>query len=118
MPSSAWKKKRDILLPRREAALNRWTAIMSRPSGHATLRRDHRYRAFFFFNDPATTEIYTLSLPDALPISRRRQFRRSCAPTRRPYGRPQLRVEHKSVDRKTTLLNSSDLTISHAAFCW
>src|SRR5438876_10954688 len=26
---------------------------------------------FFFFNDPATTEIYTLSLHDALPISRR-----------------------------------------------
>src|SRR3989449_5829553 len=28
---------------------------------------------FFFFNDTATTEIYTLSLHDALPISRRRQ---------------------------------------------
>src|SRR5688572_31894861 len=29
----------------------------------------HHYFSFFFFNDPATTEIYTLSLHDALPIS-------------------------------------------------
>src|SRR2546427_12659101 len=37
---------------------------------------------FFFFNDTATTEIYTLSLHDALPISVRREFRspsRACA---------------------------------------
>src|SRR5215831_13437338 len=32
-------------------------------------RRTRRYRLFFFFNDTATTEIYTLSLHDALPIS-------------------------------------------------
>src|SRR5437899_13069144 len=32
--------------------------------------------AFFFFNDPATTEIYTLSLHDALPIYRRNSERR------------------------------------------
>src|SRR2546429_6710091 len=40
---------------------------------------------FFFFNDTATTEIYTLSLHDALPISFRdaHQWRR-CAPPRRP----------------------------------
>src|SRR3712207_9389369 len=40
---------------------------------------------FFFFNDTATTEIYTLSLHDALPIS-------SCVrrPTRRPAARPQI----------------------------
>src|SRR2546430_10954863 len=37
---------------------------------------------FFFFNDTATTEIYTLSLPDALPISGVYHFR--------PFGRPQI----------------------------
>src|SRR2546430_9123426 len=36
---------------------------------------------FFFFNDTATTEIYTLSLHDALPISNRRRFRRCCCGT-------------------------------------
>src|SRR6476619_1888703 len=43
---------------------------------------DHCARCVFFFNDTATTEIYTLSLHDALPISRgrsrRRSFRESC----------------------------------------
>src|SRR3989337_2671109 len=38
---------------------------------------------FFFFNDTATTEIYTLSLHDALPIW---EFRRSCTPTRFDAG--------------------------------
>src|SRR2546430_16783543 len=36
------------------------------------LRASHLSNIFFFFNDTATTEIYTLSLHDALPISRRR----------------------------------------------
>src|SRR3712207_9219893 len=35
----------------------------------------------FFFNDTATTEIYTLSLHDALPISSARAMRRWCGPT-------------------------------------
>src|SRR5229473_8204581 len=39
---------------------------------------------FFFFNDTATTEIYTLSLHDALPISRRTRRRCSTPPTRCP----------------------------------
>src|SRR5467141_2453808 len=34
-----------------------------------SLNRSNRSRLFFFFNDTATTEIYTLSLHDALPIS-------------------------------------------------
>src|SRR5215510_1320424 len=38
----------------------------------------------FFFNDTATTEIYTLSLHDALPISRRCRRRDLCRATRRP----------------------------------
>src|SRR5205809_7824516 len=37
------------------------------------------YFSFFFFNDTATTEIYTLSLHDALPISHRRHDRREVA---------------------------------------
>src|SRR5690349_19695705 len=78
---------------------------------------------FFFFNDPATTEIYTLSLHDALPIS----------PVR-PHGAH----EHDRVDRvvrgrrareghvaragdvgdrKSTRLNSSHVEISYAVFC-
>src|SRR2546430_17364174 len=35
-----------------------------------SLYTDHLFFSFFFFNDTATTEIYTLSLHDALPISR------------------------------------------------
>src|ERR1039457_7479154 len=63
---------------------------------------------FFFFNDTATTEIYTLSLHDALPIyHRRRPPTRHCrAGRRRPAG-----------DRKSTRLNSSHLVISCAVFC-
>src|SRR5215208_7725561 len=64
---------------------------------------------FFFFNDTATTEIYTLSLHDALPIWPRRAPC-SVAPTtsRRPRPRP---------DRKSTRLNSSHVAISYAVFC-
>src|SRR2546422_6048242 len=66
---------------------------------------------FFFFNDTATTEIYTLSLHDALPISRRGSrcaLRGSGTPIRaRPWGS----------DRKSTRLNSSHGYISYAVFC-
>src|SRR5947207_10426679 len=71
---------------------------------------------FFFFNDTATTEIYTLSLHDALPISNRP--RRFC---RRPTsGAPQtppglFRTGFQ--DRKSTRLNSSHTVISYAVFC-
>src|SRR5256885_13938193 len=69
--------------------------------------------SFFFFNDTATTEIYTLSLHDALPISRERRCSR-CSPNpsdtcRRPF--PSAR------DRKSTRMNSSHLVISYAVFC-
>src|SRR5690349_25111169 len=92
--------------------------------------------SFFFFNASATTEIYTLSLHDALPIwaevrrsrSRRGRARRPGAasggshrpgaagraggPTRLPpdgFCRPG--------DRKSTRLNSSHVEISYAVFC-
>src|SRR5471030_3484265 len=64
---------------------------------------------FFFFNDTATTEIYTLSLHDALPIFDRRRQRPEPGPGRgRPPG---------GRDRKSTRLNSSHLGISYAVFC-
>src|SRR5437773_12199843 len=67
---------------------------------------------FFFFNDTATTEIYTLSLHDALPIwsgpvlvdQVRWPLNAAC---HRPH----------STDRKSTRLNSSHITISYAVFC-
>src|SRR2546426_7884005 len=79
---------------------------------------------FFFFNDTATTEIYTLSLHDALPISRRRW--RFCFVPRSPLWRWRKRRRRTTrsgagrtemVDRKSTRLNSSHLVISYAVFC-
>src|SRR2546426_6906568 len=75
--------------------------------------------SFFFFNDTATTEIYTLSLHDALPIFRPRH----CARQRRPLRlckRGAVAAEHRHCageDRKSTRLNSSHLVISYAVFC-
>src|SRR2546426_7782919 len=87
---------------------------------------------FFFFNDTATTEIYTLSLHDALPICPYFAWER-------PIGSRQSWTEHASCqrnslmsrltqrilwrasvnwkDRKSTRLNSSHLVISYAVFC-
>src|SRR6266446_9870644 len=64
---------------------------------------------FFFFNDTATTEIYTLSLHDALPISCWQAG--SCG----GHGRSGHRL--LAGDRKSTRLNSSHLVISYAVFC-
>src|SRR5690242_21818187 len=70
---------------------------------------------FFFFNDTATTEIYTLSLHDALPICAAR-LRGAEATAARPVGvdRP---VVTSVRDRKSTRLNSSHMSISYAVFC-
>src|SRR5439155_20292524 len=96
----------------------------------------------FFYNAPATTEIYTLSLHDALPIfhtgergprlAHRRRYRPSRQPDlrrrRRPDGDhagtdpptgwcgPGDAVRHQP-DRKSTRLNSSHVAISYAVFC-
>src|SRR5437588_8733417 len=69
----------------------------------------------FFFNDTATTEIYTLSLHDALPICavHVRGAQQLHAADRREDPREQ-RVER---DRKSTRLNSSHTVISYAVFC-
>src|SRR2546426_4588270 len=82
-----------------------------------------RHRAadyFFFFNDTATTEIYTLSLHDALPISMARLVAQQLTPQleRVPTGGgPDLVEEALGQDRKSTRLNSSHLVISYAVFC-
>src|SRR6202451_4839108 len=77
--------------------------------------RRQPYRAallmFFFFNDTATTEIYTLSLHDALPISSPAPGS-SASPPRSATSR-----ERRSGDRKSTRLNSSHRNISYAVFC-
>src|SRR2546427_9325674 len=71
----------------------------------------------FFFNDTATTEIYTLSLHDALPISvARRANRRVAASLSEPLERRVLRAR-PGADRKSTRLNSSHSQISYAVFC-
>src|SRR5690349_24599994 len=70
--------------------------------------------SFFFFNATATTEIYTLSLHDALPISMLRDFGLG-TPTGVEFpaeARGSLRR-----DRKSTRLNSSHVEISYAVFC-
>src|SRR5258708_24944476 len=68
---------------------------------------------FFFFNDTATTEIYTLSLHDALPICTPAGWLLSAC-TR--IGRSASRMFFRR-DRKSTRLNSSHQIISYAVFC-
>src|SRR3712207_6967396 len=73
---------------------------------------------FFFFNDTATTEIYTLSLHDALPISGGR--RSTCARETKPPGSGWSGAWSgcgRTRDRKSTRLNSSHANISYAVFC-
>src|SRR3712207_7792224 len=88
--------------------------------------------SFFFFNDTATTEIYTLSLHDALPIS-------ESFIGQRIFLEPEMQddvlevivngqsagvrlwapyqMEITNLDRKSTRLNSSHANISYAVFC-
>src|SRR5947209_15397048 len=81
---------------------------------------------FFFFNDPATTDIYTLSLHDALPIwsgvasisTLRSSRRRICSFSVSIFSlRRFVLVVRASEDRKSTRLNSSHANISYAVFC-
>src|SRR2546430_6055002 len=85
---------------------------------------------FFFFNDTATTEIYTLSLHDALPISVRHRSASSFTAypacelgpftaTGAPPGHSTMRppITSTNPDRKSTRLNSSHSQISYAVFC-
>src|SRR2546430_11277323 len=88
---------------------------------------------FFFFNDTATTEIYTLSLHDALPISfylagnSGAMAKKDAAAFQLHIGLPAvlsvflmalpLAVLFAAADRKSTRLNSSHSQISYAVFC-
>src|SRR5436309_6496783 len=77
---------------------------------------------FFFFNDPATTEIYTLSLHDALPILRavlvpHRRENAELGEGRLPPDQLQDALVLVGLDRKSTRLNSSHVKISYAVFC-
>src|SRR5258707_5429806 len=73
---------------------------------------------FFFFNDTATTEIYTLSLHDALPISDGFGYVYGDG---RYWKFPQVGIveigDDVEIDRKSTRLNSSHANISYAVFC-
>src|SRR5438309_5326450 len=75
--------------------------------------------SFFFFNDPATTDIYTLSLHDALPISLAAALLHG--PALAALGLVGAEVTPLLVasgrDRKSTRLNSSHSSISYAVFC-
>src|SRR5205814_9930829 len=77
---------------------------------------------FFLFNDPATTDIYTLSLHDALPIFAGAAVREEHREAALVRVHDDGVVEHEVVlrtplDRKSTRLNSSHLGISYAVFC-
>src|SRR5690348_18273408 len=94
---------------------------------------------FIFFTDTATTEIYTLSLHDALPICGRRSFHvtafdtdcmrfarghptgdgktRDSADRRQCLAAEAERIDMRKIDRKSTRLNSSHPSISYAVFC-
>src|SRR5207247_10497088 len=69
----------------------------------------------FFFNDPVTPEIYTLSLHDALPISDHGTAERGRRASSFHFLSTQ--PERPLVDRKSTRLNSSHEWISYAVFC-
>src|SRR5256885_9651900 len=72
------------------------------------------YSIFFFFNDTATTEIYTLSLTrrsSDLSYKSLVNFRSL------KHLNDELPRGHRLVDRKSTRLNSSHLVISYAVFC-
>src|SRR5256885_10635672 len=85
---------------------------------------------FFFFNDTATTEIYTLSLHDALPISAAGLVAALQGTSEQIENAAEIGMEHnlgltcdpvaglvQIPDRKSTRLNSSHLVISYAVFC-
>src|SRR2546421_12865405 len=84
---------------------------------------------FFFFNDTATTEIYTLSLHDALPISCSLSMARDWLVSWVTFSSTVMRCTRSAArcsagkagfrygDRKSTRLNSSHDQISYAVFC-
>src|SRR5438270_12916078 len=73
---------------------------------------------FFFFNDTPTTEIYTLSLHDALPISASQMQLAEGVEFPEKYADfDHWQTPFGGRDRKSTRLNSSHSQISYAVFC-
>src|SRR2546421_6207145 len=72
---------------------------------------------FFFFNDTATTEIYTLSLHDALPICTGHSISEDYCVAKIASRRHADWKPDPAEDRKSTRLNSSHDQISYAVFC-
>src|SRR5256885_9343736 len=95
----------------------------------STVSVQRQCSSFFFFNDTATTEIYTLSLHDALPIYAFARHRELLADflqrvvgvhaDAKAHAQHALlaRRQAREQDRKSTRLNSSHLVISYAVFC-
>src|SRR5690242_21445283 len=82
----------------------------------------HYLSFLFLFNDTATTEIYTLSLHDALPILLHNGTSASGhVPDERDWvgdtAPAEIAVRDRGEDRKSTRLNSSHMSISYAVFC-
>src|SRR6267378_4528149 len=115
------KKKKTIFPTSIDNPQLRFSVLSSGEQGLAFRRESYSPDSFrvsfnsrilflFFFNDTATTEIYTLSLHDALPIPH--------ISTRAPCrGGPATWPASRSRDRKSTRLNSSHVEISYAVFC-
>src|SRR6516165_3353555 len=100
-------------IDRNSTSLKNWRRVVCRSTFSEVFHmKKQELVALFFFNDTATTEIYTLSLHDALPI---------CGAARAPPARPaapRLPVRGtRAIDRQSTRLNSSHSQISYAVFC-
>src|SRR3712207_8412294 len=92
---------------------------------------DYVLHPVFFFNDTATTEIYTLSLHDALPIYGEMGIGNTTTSSAVLYAMTQKNIHEvvghggglseegllRKKDRKSTRLNSSHANISYAVFC-
>src|SRR5690554_6983069 len=76
------------------------------------VRFSARFVSFFFLNDTASPNIYTLSLHDALPISPEGHILMID-----PHGEYSAAFKTNGRDRKSTRLNSSHVRISYAVFC-
>src|SRR5207249_10764226 len=73
--------------------------------------------SIFFYNPPPSTEIYTLSLHDALPILKKYTVGDSRIEVSGYVENAVKELAAAKVDRKSTRLNSSHVSISYAVFC-
>src|SRR5471032_1054851 len=107
-PSELQRRKRDFIEDGRVEKLD--IGVLKYQPNPAS-----KIECVFFVNDTPTTEIYTLSLHDALPIL----CRHGSGAGRRPRhrGAASGRSRGRRRDRKSTCLNSSHITISYAVFC-